>query len=95
MQQFRSLSNSQAQLQQRTLPAQPSGRRAASSSGPSLTRRDGAVNPEEHLNSLFAPLQFPAELADRMLTHGSHSSAKIRHNARLSFMGASYVSVFS
>ncbi|EPT03253.1 hypothetical protein FOMPIDRAFT_57952 [Fomitopsis schrenkii] len=87
MQQFRSFVAAQAQIQQRTLPAQPTGRRAASTSGPSFTRQDVAVNPEEHLNSLFAPLKFPAELADRMLTHGSHSSAKVRHNARLSFMG--------
>lgn len=95
MQQFRSFVAAQAQIQQRTLPAQPTGRRAASTSGPSFTRQDVAVNPEEHLNSLFAPLKFPAELADRMLTHGSHSSAKVRHNARLSFMGASALSVFS
>ncbi|KZT64966.1 hypothetical protein DAEQUDRAFT_677623 [Daedalea quercina L-15889] len=64
-------------------PAQPSGHRAASSNTP----QDLAVSPEEHLNSLLSPLRFPAELADRMLTHASHPDAKIRHNARLSFMG--------
>ena len=85
---IRSLSTAQAQIQRTTSPAQMSGRRAVSSNGPSLTRQDSVTAPEEHLNSLFAPLQFPPELADRMLTHASHSSAKVRHNARLSFMGA-------
>ncbi|KAF8881212.1 hypothetical protein BD779DRAFT_1445729 [Infundibulicybe gibba] len=40
----------------------------------------------EHLNGLF-PLQFPPELARRILTHGSHPAAIHGHNAGLSFMG--------
>lgn len=43
-----------------------------------------------HLNGLFPPLQFPPELAKRMLTHRSHPSARHGHNGRLSFMGESY-----
>jgi len=42
----------------------------------------------EHLNGLFHPLQFPPELARRILTHASHPAAINGHNARLSFMGA-------
>jgi hypothetical protein len=41
-----------------------------------------------HLNEQFSPLQFPPELARRILTHGSHRRAAIDgHNARLSFVG--------
>ena len=43
----------------------------------------------QHLNDLFSPLQFPPELASRILTHASHPDAKVRHNARLSFVGES------
>jgi hypothetical protein len=43
-----------------------------------------------HLNEQFYPLQFPPELARRILTHGSHQRAAINgHNARLSFIGTS------
>ncbi|TFY69764.1 hypothetical protein EVJ58_g255 [Rhodofomes roseus] len=63
-------------------PAQFFGLRTAST-----RRQDRIASPEEYLNSLFEPLKFPAELADRALTHASHPDAKIRHNARLSFMG--------
>ncbi|KAI1792730.1 hypothetical protein LXA43DRAFT_886881 [Ganoderma leucocontextum] len=41
----------------------------------------------QHLNDLFSPLQFPPELASRILTHASHPDATRRHNARLSFVG--------
>ena len=41
----------------------------------------------EHLNGLFPPLQFPPELARRVLTHGSHPSAASGHNAGLRFIG--------
>lgn len=41
----------------------------------------------QHLNNLFSPLQFPPELASRILTHASHPDATRRHNARLSFVG--------
>ncbi|KIM55729.1 hypothetical protein SCLCIDRAFT_285493 [Scleroderma citrinum Foug A] len=40
-----------------------------------------------HLNSVFAPLQFPPELAKRILTHGSHKEAIHGHNGRLAFVG--------
>ncbi|KAF8651615.1 hypothetical protein AX16_004656 [Volvariella volvacea WC 439] len=40
-----------------------------------------------HLNGLFAPLQFPPELARRILTHGSHPMSTYGHNAGLTFMG--------
>lgn len=41
----------------------------------------------QHLNGLFPSLQFPPELARRILTHGSHPAAIHGHNAGLSFMG--------
>ncbi|KAI6150078.1 hypothetical protein EDD17DRAFT_1193438 [Pisolithus thermaeus] len=41
-----------------------------------------------HLNSVFSPLQFPPELARRILTHGSHPEAIHGHNGRLAFIGA-------
>ena len=40
-----------------------------------------------HLDAVFAPLQFPPELAKRILTHGSHKEATHGHNGRLSFVG--------
>lgn len=41
----------------------------------------------DHLNSLFTPLQFPPDLAARILTHSSHPDALVRNNTRLSFIG--------
>jgi hypothetical protein len=41
-----------------------------------------------HLNGQFPPLDFPPDLARRILTHGSHAKARTDgHNARLSFIG--------
>ncbi|VDB85081.1 unnamed protein product [Peniophora sp. CBMAI 1063] len=40
-----------------------------------------------HLNETFKPLQFPPELAARMLTHVSHRDAVNGHNGRLAFLG--------
>jgi len=41
-----------------------------------------------HLNSTFSPLQFPPELATRLLTHASHPDAQLQgHNGRLAFGG--------
>ncbi|KAG1756686.1 uncharacterized protein EDB91DRAFT_1093921 [Suillus paluster] len=40
-----------------------------------------------HLNNVFPSLQFPPELAQRILTHGSHKTAVHGHNGRLSFVG--------
>ena len=42
---------------------------------------------QEHLNQVFSPLQFPKELAKRLLTHSSHNAAASGHNARFSFLG--------
>ena len=50
-------------------------------------QKDAAL--AEHLNTVFSPLQFPPELASRILTHASHPDAKLRHNGRLSFVGES------
>ena len=43
---------------------------------------------EEYFSRLFDPLKFPAELAQRTLTHNSHSMARQGHNAALAFIGA-------
>ncbi|KAF9240462.1 hypothetical protein BU15DRAFT_87667 [Melanogaster broomeanus] len=40
-----------------------------------------------HLNSVFPSLDFTPELANRILTHGSHKSAVHGHNGRLGFIG--------
>ncbi|KAG2157203.1 hypothetical protein DEU56DRAFT_968918 [Suillus clintonianus] len=40
-----------------------------------------------HLNNVFPSLHFPPELAQRILTHGSHKAAIHGHNGRLSFIG--------
>ncbi|KAF9220767.1 hypothetical protein BS17DRAFT_738801 [Gyrodon lividus] len=40
-----------------------------------------------HLSSIFPSLEFPPELAKRMLTHGSHKAAVHGHNGRLGFVG--------
>ncbi|KAG7086876.1 hypothetical protein E1B28_002796 [Marasmius oreades] len=41
----------------------------------------------EHLGGLFSGLQFPKELARRILTHASHPAAVYGHNGGLSFLG--------
>ncbi|KAK7034660.1 hypothetical protein VNI00_012302 [Paramarasmius palmivorus] len=41
----------------------------------------------DHLNGLFPGLQFPQELARRILTHASHPAAVYGHNAGLGFLG--------
>ncbi|GJE85718.1 ribonuclease-III-like-domain-containing protein [Phanerochaete sordida] len=41
----------------------------------------------QHLDRVFAPLQFPPELAARILTHQSHRHGVLTNNARLSFIG--------
>ena len=43
-----------------------------------------------HLKRLFPPLDFPPTVAKRMLTHISAVEAWEGHNARLSFVGASF-----
>src|ERR1700675_4797028 len=44
----------------------------------------------DHLNGVFPLLQFPADLARRVLTHGSHKAAITGHNGRFSFIGLSF-----
>ncbi|KAI0059411.1 hypothetical protein BV25DRAFT_1961305 [Artomyces pyxidatus] len=41
----------------------------------------------QHLNGVFKPLEFPPDVALRILTHLSHKDALAGHNARFSFMG--------
>lgn len=48
----------------------------------------------EYLNRLFAPLEFPPELAQRVLTHNSHVLARRGHNASLSFTGVYFFFFF-
>lgn len=50
---------------------------------------DSSERLARHLNGLFTPLKFPPDLAHRILTHGSHVSAKYGSNAGLSFTGTS------
>lgn len=40
-----------------------------------------------HLDKTFAPLEFPPELAQRILTHLSHHDSVIGHNSRFAFLG--------
>ncbi|KAF8189302.1 ribonuclease-III-like-domain-containing protein [Pholiota molesta] len=49
---------------------------------------------EEYMNRLFSPLRFPLELAQRVLTHGSHRLARKGHNAGLSFIGRRVLSAY-
>jgi len=51
------------------------------------SKKPDATQFTSHLNNLFSPLQFPPELAARILTHASHPDAVVSHNARLSFIG--------
>ena len=48
---------------------------------------DAGARLTAHLNETFKPLEFPPELAARMLTHVSHRDAVTGHNARLAFLG--------
>ncbi|KAF9482733.1 hypothetical protein BDN70DRAFT_874754 [Pholiota conissans] len=49
---------------------------------------------EEYMNRLFSPLRFSPEVAQRVLTHGSHRLARQGHNAALSFMGRRVFSTY-
>lgn len=51
-------------------------------------REKDATPLADHMNKLFQPLQFSTELAQRVLTHGSHA-ASVTHgsNAALNFAG--------
>ena len=62
------------------------GEGAAEETSDSIARKEAQF--QEYLNRLLSPLQFPSELAQRVLTHGSHYLARRGHNAGLSFIGA-------
>ncbi|KAK1220862.1 hypothetical protein PQX77_016341 [Marasmius sp. AFHP31] len=49
---------------------------------------------KEHLDGLFPGLQFPEELARRVLTHGSHPAATYGHNSHFSFLGRRVLSSY-
>ncbi|KIJ63789.1 hypothetical protein HYDPIDRAFT_112748 [Hydnomerulius pinastri MD-312] len=72
--------------------AAPSGSTTGNYGSPHATEsnfsfaEDGA-RMAAHLNSVFHSLEFPPELAQRVLTHGSHKAAIHGHNARLGFVG--------
>lgn len=53
-----------------------------------------AVDLAQHLDTVFSPLQFPPELARRILTHASHKHSIHGHNARLSFIGRRVLSAY-
>ena len=59
---------------------------AAEETADSIAKKEAQF--QEYLNRLLSPLQFPPELAQRVLTHGSHYLARRGHNAGLSFIGA-------
>jgi dsRNA-specific ribonuclease len=42
---------------------------------------------KQYLDGVFPELDFPRELAQRILTHASHRDARNGHNQRLSFIG--------
>ncbi|KZT28135.1 hypothetical protein NEOLEDRAFT_1087798 [Neolentinus lepideus HHB14362 ss-1] len=48
----------------------------------------------EHLNEVFRPLEFPDELARRVLTHQHHRDSIKGHNARFAFMGRRVMDTF-
>ncbi|KAG5653302.1 hypothetical protein H0H81_001262 [Sphagnurus paluster] len=55
--------------------------------GPRSTWKAPEPRFAEHLNALFPTLQFPPELARRILTHASHPASVHGHNGALSFTG--------
>jgi hypothetical protein len=42
---------------------------------------------KEHLEGLFPTLDFPTDVAKRVLTHASHPASSYGHNAGYTFMG--------
>ncbi|KDR72658.1 hypothetical protein GALMADRAFT_252829 [Galerina marginata CBS 339.88] len=61
---------------------------------PHLTESQVPAHFAAYMNRLFSPLQFPPELAQRILTHGSHRLARRGHNAGLSFIGRRVLSAY-
>ena len=65
----------------------PSARESSEAPEEKASLRRDAPALKEHLDQLFPPLNFPPELAARILTHSSHPDAVHSHNARMSFIG--------
>jgi hypothetical protein len=42
----------------------------------------------QHLQELFPPLDFPVDVALRVITHASWKGGEEGHNARMAFLGA-------
>ncbi|TFK49476.1 hypothetical protein OE88DRAFT_1633124 [Heliocybe sulcata] len=49
----------------------------------------------EHLNKVFAPLDFPHDLARRLLTHQHHADANSGHNGRFAFLGRRVIEMYT
>ena len=76
-----------------TYPAEAMGSTSQPQGLPSASQWRDEYSPQplaKHLNQLFSPLKFPPELAHRILTHGSHQTARYHgHNSGYNFMGTS------
>ncbi|KAJ3553023.1 hypothetical protein NM688_g3839 [Phlebia brevispora] len=59
-----------------------------------LPAADAIAPLARHLNRVFSPLQFPPELAARILTHTSYRDWRVANNARLSFVGRRVLSSY-
>ena len=74
-----------------TYPAETMGSASQPQGLPSASQWRDEYSPQplaKHLNQLFSPLKFPPELAHRILTHGSHQTARYHgHNSGYNFMG--------
>lgn len=74
------------------------GSSSSSSSMETGSRWGNTEHLTEHLNGLFPGLEFPQELAKRLLTHASHPAAIDGHNGGFGFIGRrvleSYLSLF-
>ncbi|KAF9525406.1 hypothetical protein CPB83DRAFT_548515 [Crepidotus variabilis] len=57
-------------------------------------RRPTDKRREEYFSRLFNQLKFPPELAQKTLTHNSHSAARQGHNAGLAFVGRRVISAY-
>lgn len=63
------------------------GSSSSSSSMETGSRWGNTEHLTEHLNGLFPGLEFPQELAKRLLTHASHPAAIDGHNGGFGFIG--------
>lgn len=78
-------------VQHRTYSATQRTQQPQTSIAASIAKLPDVPKLAQHLNHVFAPLQFPPELAARILTHQSHKHSALTNNARLSFIGAQTV----